>query len=480
MKFINPILTSKGRRIGLALALLFSCAASIIAAPFIVTTTVDNGNNGSPTPGSLRAAINSVNAAVSTAINFNIPTSDPGYNATNNTWTIQPPIDLPNIVNTVTIDGYTQPGSSVNTLTQGDNAMLTIILNGSNYTVGDGYVTGNGLHFAPLVSTSVNGSVVRGLVINQWLDNGILLDATNAAISGVSIVGNFFGTDASGTVQMANRTGIGLGATTTNAITGTLIGTVLLADRNLVAGSFAINYNDSYGVPGAGVGMANTTGTTIVNNYFGLDRTGTLALGNSLCAIQTSSDTNTIIGGTTTLTRNIISGQTLIGIDLIFSTAGLIQGNYIGTDVTGTIPLGNGSSGIALYAAPLNTIINNLISGNGTGITIGDVGLVGSNQNTVRGNKIGTDISGTRALSNTYFGIACEEGLNSISGNIISGNLAGGILFNSTFFAVNNTVSDNIVGLDITGTKKIPNGGPGVQIGLNGGFGGALNNTIGG
>ena len=63
MKFINPILISNRRRIGLAFVLLFSCAASIIAVPFIVTTTVDNGNNGSPTPGSLRAGINAVNAA---------------------------------------------------------------------------------------------------------------------------------------------------------------------------------------------------------------------------------------------------------------------------------------------------------------------------------------------------------------------------------------------------------------------------------
>ena len=69
----------------------------------------------------------------------------------------------------MTIDGYTQPGSSVNTLAQGDNAVLTIVLNGSNYTVGDGLATGNGLHFAPLANTSVDNSVVRGLVINQWL-----------------------------------------------------------------------------------------------------------------------------------------------------------------------------------------------------------------------------------------------------------------------------------------------------------------------
>ncbi len=134
MDIIHQILISMSRRLGLVLALLLSCAASIAAAPFTVTTTVDNGNNGSPTPGSLRAGINAVNATTNDAIYFKIPTSDQGYNPTNNTWTIQPPVDLPNIVNTVTIDGYTQPGSLVNTLAQGDNAVLTIVINGSNYT----------------------------------------------------------------------------------------------------------------------------------------------------------------------------------------------------------------------------------------------------------------------------------------------------------------------------------------------------------
>ena len=51
----------------------------------------------------------------------------------------------------------------------------------------------------------------------------------------------------------------------------------------------------------------------------------------------------------------------------------VVEGNYIGTDATGTIALGNGDSGIDIQGTPLNTIggttprAGNLISANGTG-----------------------------------------------------------------------------------------------------------------
>ena len=484
MKFINPILISNKRRIGLALALLFSCAASIIAAPFIVTTTVDNGNNATPTPGSFRAGINSVNAAVSTAIHFNIPTSDPGYNATNNTWTIQPPVDLPNIVNTVTIDGYTQAGSSVNTLAQGDNAVLTIILNGSNYTVGDGLVTGNGLHFAPLVSTSVNGSVVRGLVINQWLDNGILLDTTNANITGVQIIGNFIGTNASGTQQMANRCGIGLSGAVNQCI-NTVIGTAAFADRNIIAGSFASEGLDSYSIYGASISSYANTGTTINNNYLGTDTTGTIALENSQVGIILNTESSSTIGGSNPLGKNLISGNSVYGVRLRASSSCVIQGNYIGTDITGTLPLGNKNAGIESDHSDGGvgcSIIGNVISGNGAGIHIGQTFTPGSTNNIIQANLIGTDFSGKIALQNNRYGIEVNDNLNTIGGsitadsNIISGNASGGIVL---FTCTGNSIQGNLIGVDKSGIKPLANQGPGVQIGLIGGMGGASNNTLG-
>ena len=126
-----------------------------------------------------------------------------------------------------------------------------------------------------------------------------------------------------------------------------------------------------------------------------------------------------------------------------------IQGNYIGTDPTGTIDLGNGQEGITIYdlnpSATGNYIgtdgdgINdasegNLISGNGgNGILIAK-----SDDNTIAGNFIGTDATGTVAIPNDGHGInGCEntvigtdgDGLSDeVEGNLISGNSGGGVL----------------------------------------------------
>ena len=90
-----------------------------------MTNTNDSG------PGSLRQAILDANAATGPqTITFDIPNTDPGFNAATGTWTIIPASALPQITNAVTIDGYSQPGSSVNTLAQGDNAVLKIVLDG--------------------------------------------------------------------------------------------------------------------------------------------------------------------------------------------------------------------------------------------------------------------------------------------------------------------------------------------------------------
>src|SRR5712691_8400547 len=48
--------------------------------------------------------------------------------------TIAPASNLPNITKPVVIDGYTQPGSSPNTLAVGDNAVIKIDLSGVNYS----------------------------------------------------------------------------------------------------------------------------------------------------------------------------------------------------------------------------------------------------------------------------------------------------------------------------------------------------------
>src|SRR5262249_30520141 len=100
-----------------SIAVLFSQVAR--CATYVVTNTSDSG------AGSLRQAILLANSSVNVpnVINFNIAGTGP--------FTITPATPLSTVTNPLVIDGYTQPGSSPNTLTNGDNAVLQIVLNGT-------------------------------------------------------------------------------------------------------------------------------------------------------------------------------------------------------------------------------------------------------------------------------------------------------------------------------------------------------------
>ena len=142
------------------------------------------------------------------------------------------------------------------------------------------------------------------------------------------------------------------------------------------------------------------------------------------------------------------------GVDIVGS-GDLLQGNYVGTDVTGTITVtqiitlstgtfsignGNGQSGVEIDGTS-NTVggttpgARNLISGNGTGVTIKGAG------NLVEGNYIGTDVTGTKALGNTY-GVGISAPSNILggtapgAGNVISGNTARYVISRSSSLPV--------------------------------------------
>lgn len=436
---------------------ILTIASDLCAASFVVINTNDSG------VGSLRQAIlNSNGVAGPNTISFNIPGTGP--------FTIQPVTELPGLTKPVTIDGYTQPGASVNTLAEGTNAVLLIVINGSNYTVGDGVVTGSGLTILP----GGSGSTIKGLVFNEWILAGLLSNFSSNNI----IIGNFFGTDASGTKVLANKDGIVL-----NQANNTIIGSADPAKRNLITGSFS-NF-----LLGAGASILRCNNTLIQGNLFGTDKTGKIALGNSVNGIYLTLSNNTVIGGPNSGDRNIISGHTIYGINIFSNTNAVIQGNYIGTDVTGTQPLGNLNAGIALQssAGPTtnNAIFGNLISSNNNGIVLGSLFFnFGTFQNIIAGNLIGTDVTGLNKLGNTENGIWVVDSNNQIGGstadqrNLISGNGKNGILISSS--ATNTLVKGNYIGTDITGGAPLGNGRNGIQLGLAGGHNEAFSNIIGG
>lgn len=276
----------------------------VVVGPLVINT-----NSGGP--GSLYAAIDEANeypsltnnGTIQADITFNIPTTDPGYNSTTNQFTINT-MGLPTITEPVLLDGFSQPGASPNTNAMGgsdpsDNAVRLIVLDGS------------------LSITGAN-SAIRGLKIQNASGDGI--DITGSGASGNVVEGNSIDVLRSGiNVTGSNNT---IGGTDPSA-------------RNIIAAS-------GIGIVFGGDTTATTaSGNLVEGNYIGLDNTGKAVhpgLGGAGIVFNYSS-ANTI-GGTTTVTRNVISGW---GFQIVLngpiSDENTVEGNYIGTDATGALAL---------------------------------------------------------------------------------------------------------------------------------------------
>ena len=88
---------------------------------------------------------------------------------------------------------------------------------------------------------------------------------------------------------------------------------------------------------------------------------------------------HTTIGGADPQDRNVVSGNENLGIGVLGTNAlvvtdTVIQGNYVGTDVTGTVAIGNHQPGIGIIGGAANTTVGgtaanagNLVSGNAGG-----------------------------------------------------------------------------------------------------------------
>jgi hypothetical protein len=126
-----------------------------------------------------------------------------------------------------------------------------------------------------------------------------------------------------------------------------------------------------------------------------------------------------------------INGFKGYGVELTGKGNNLLQGDYIGTDVTGTSALGNGSYGVFVSSSKQNTIggstagSGNVISGNG----LGGISISSGNNTSIYGNLIGTDVTGTVALANSGNGITIASG-NNLVGDVVPG-AANTIEFNS-------------------------------------------------
>jgi hypothetical protein len=360
----------------------------------------------------------------------------------------------------------------------------------------------NGVAVVTGASSNTIGGTLSGAgnLISGNNSDGILVDACANTL----IAGNFIGTDVNGSAALPN---IGSGVFLTDGAISNTVGGTVAAARNLISGNTA----DGVVVIGAGTGStsaavtsasqaadpapapgANSTGNVIEGNYIGTDVAGTthVANGNDGVDIMGGADGNTI-GGTATGARNVISGNSVAGINLVGPTqaGNLVQGNYIGTDLTGTHTLANAINGVVLdgSGAGHQTIggttaaARNLISGN----TADGIYCHTSMSNLIEGNYIGTDFAGTAALPNTAVGVDIVTGASNNTvggtgtgaGNLISGNAADGVLlFGGTTSATKVTgtlIQGNLIGTDLTGTVALPN-----HIGVE--MYAVSNNTVGG
>jgi hypothetical protein len=216
------------------------------------------------------------------------------------------------------------------------------------------------------------------------------------------------------------------------------------------------------------------TGDTnvIAGNYIGTNAAGSAIVANGEYGVHLDGDDH-VVGGPDPADRNLLSGNFFSSVRVHSGTGNLVEGNYFGTEETGTAGLGSG--GIMVEAS--QTIVkNNLSSFSINGVTVkGD-------DNTVQGNNIGTDAGGDAPVGN-LIGISVVGGDRNLiggaaegEGNLVSANRFSGVSFSSDNGdpAEDNDVQGNLIGTNASGRAPLPNDDAGVSISASN------NNTIGG
>ncbi len=344
--------------------------------------TVTNTNNSGA--GSLRAAIFKVNnpSLAWDTINFKIPGAG--------NHVIAPLTNLPSLTAPVTIDGYSQPGSSQASPTTPADLGIVIDARGLN----------RGLRLA------THDSVAKGLNVrnaNAGSGDGIVVVGDCNTIAG-----NYVGVMAGGQTGAAN---VDDGITVTGD--SNTVGGSLPADRNVVSAN-----------GGTGV-LVSGGGNTVAGNLIGTNDDGNAALGNGAEGVSVTGDSNTV-GGTVAGTQNVVSGNGGVGV-AVAGSSNTIAANRVGTNEDGTAALGNSGGGIEIGPGAGNVVggaLANLVSGNvGSGVIV-DATASGSQ---VLGNLVGTDADALADIGNSGDGVLVNAATTVISQNVIAGNGAAGI-----------------------------------------------------
>jgi hypothetical protein len=413
---------------------------------------------------------------------------------------------LPAITSSVIVNGYSQPGASPNTNGPGlgDNAVLNVEIDGTSAGIGaSGLVVASG-------SSTIEGLIIAnfGSQLGGTGGNGIVLQTAGGNL----IAGNFIGTNSTGTA------GTNIAADDVlieSGSSGNTVGGLTPRARDVL-----VNNNAGGSTLGAGVDIEGASANLVVGNFVGTSASGTMSLAggtSSLGILIAAGATNNTVGGTTAAARNLISGNKGSGVqigataDQSATSGNVVAGNWIGTDVTGLLPLGNGfgsspgGDGVDLMGTDStgNTVggsiaaAGNIISGNAyDGIYLDD-----ASADTLEFNLVGADGAlnfSNKQIGNTNLGIELDDAPQiTISRNLIVNNLTGGVglfysqtsgdLIANNEIILNNgdgilfcscgdggsAIYGNLIGTNASGTVNLGNKGYGIDIG-------SANNTVGG
>jgi hypothetical protein len=336
-------------------SLICLLGARLNAVTLMVTNTADSGT------GSLRQAILDSNASVGVfdTIAFNV--SGAGCTGSPAICTIGPSTGLPAISDPVILDATTQPGYS-------GSPLIEIITS----SLSDGLLV------------TAGGTTIQGLSID-----GFTYGLRFTGNGNNTVQGNWIGLRANG-AQGGNAEGIHVSSS------GNLIGGTTAAQRNLVSTNLNGIVLDS-----------SASNNSIQGNFIGTNPAGSAARPNGT-GVNLGGTLNTV-GGTTPGSGNLISGNGGTALSII-GFSHFVQGNLIGTDVTGTAPIPNGSffpSGGAVVLSGLNTIggtvagAANVVAFNAhTGISV-LAGVNRINGNSIHGNgDLGIDLAGDGVTPN--------------------------------------------------------------------------------
>lgn len=417
--------------------LLLTCSLPVFATTFPVTTNADTG------PGSLRDAITSANTNPGAdIITFNLPVGQ---------FTLSPASGYPVILDALTIDGYSQPGSAQSSIA---GRTIVVGIDGTN-AGGDLFV----------IATS--NVTIDGLAIYSTPGYAVSI-STN--LSNIFIWGNFLGTDVTGTATgIGNQGGVLCNFGGANVNTNIVVGTNGDGTNDADEGNLICSSLTASGTTGWGVVFWKSETSMIAGNIIGLDKNGNEAsMGNAQDGIlvTVNSITNTIgtngDGVSDDLEANLVSANAGFGILVAgASDNNVVAGNTFGIDAADNAA-GNGSYGIGLLNSSGNRIgtngdgvsdnfESNIASANGQGgigiVSVAFFTNANSDNNIIAGNIIGTDASLTLDLGNTGAGIllrAETSGLNT-NNNIIGSNFDGNGDIDEANIITNNDTGINIL-----------------------------------